>query len=381
MSSASRGEHRPQNGRRGAMVVLVVLVLVLFFMAAAFSVNVAYMMLAAEQLHAATDAAAKAAVVSLSQGSNQTTAINNAISYAAKNAVCGAPCTITAANVTLGSVSYSASGTWAFNAGGTPTSAAQVSGSLSLPLFFAPVLGIATCTPAKTSTSAFVRNKWCLVFDHSGSMCFDMSGTDWSYPPPIGYHADWYPPSPYYPDPSLSRLANLNAGATIFLNALTNSPGGSAQNVVGMISFADAATTNCAFTSTYSNITTQLNYYITTNIYNDGIYDGGTDLSAGLQAALNLFTSSADGTPWNQVIIVFSDGEWNEGANPLTLVPQLVSAGITVHTIGLLQEGNNTTMQQLAAQTGGQFFYATNSATLQAACQQLAETIPVILTQ
>jgi hypothetical protein len=94
-----------------------------------------------------------------------------------------------------------------------------------------------------------------------------------------------------------------------------------------------------------------------------------------------LFSSTDDGTPWNKIIIVFSDGEWNVGSDPLTLVPQMVSAGITVHTIGLLQEANNTTMQQLPAQTGGRAFLATNTAELQAAFQQLAETIPVILTQ
>jgi hypothetical protein len=57
------------------------------------------------------------------------------------------------------------------------------------------------------------------------------------------------------------------------------------------------------------------------------------------------------------------------------------SANITINTVGLLAAANNSTMQQLPAQTGGQFFYTTGSASLTAAFQKLAETIPVILTQ
>jgi Flp pilus assembly protein TadG/uncharacterized protein YegL len=363
------------------MLVLVTITLVILFAAAAFSVDMAYMFLAREQLHVATDAAAKAAVVALSQGSSQTTATNTAISYAAANKVCGSPLSITSSNVTLGKVAYSASGPWTFSAGGTPTTAAQVTGSASASLFFAPVLGAKTFSATRNSTAAFVRTKWCFVFDISGSMCFDMSGTDWSYPPPVGYLSNQYPKSPYVPNATLSRLANLVSGANTFLTTLTNSPGGTSQNQVGMITFADSATTACTFTSTYSSISNKLSYYLTTNIYSDGIYNGGTNLSAGLQAAFNLFTSTSDGTPWNLVIIVFSDGQWNQGSNPVNLVSQATSAGITIHTIGLLSGGNNTTMQQLASQTGGQFMNVTNTAAVQAAFQTLAESIPVLLTQ
>ena len=117
--------HRSDPHRRqGAMLVLVSVTLVILFVAAAFSVDVEYMYLANEQMHVAMDSAAKAAVVSLSQGSNQQTAINTAISYAAANQVCGHPLTITSSNVTLGKVTYSQSGGWVFSAGGTPLSAA-----------------------------------------------------------------------------------------------------------------------------------------------------------------------------------------------------------------------------------------------------------------
>jgi Flp pilus assembly protein TadG len=376
------------------MLVLVAVTLVILFVGAAFSVDMAYMFLAREQLHVSTDAAAKAAVVSLSQGGTQATAIQSAINYAAANKVCGSPLTITSANVSLGNVTYAANGQWAFNPAGTPKTAAQVTAQKTVSLIFATVIGTNTFLPSKSSTAAFVRNKWCFVFDRSGSMCFDMSGTDWTYPPPIGYHPYnfphtnfWYPPSFYSPDATLSRLANLRTGANVFLTALTNSPGGTTQNKVSMVTFGTSGSTDCTFSSNYSSITNKLSNYISTDIWQDGIANAGTNLLDGLNDAIQLFSSTDDGTPWNKVIIVFSDGMWNDGtgtnqpssSDPLNAVPQANSNNITIHTVGMFT--NNTTMQQLASQTGGQYYYVTTGADLQTAFQKLAQTIPVILTQ
>jgi len=363
------------------MLVLVTVAIVILLAAAAFSVDMAYMFLAREQLHVATDAAAKAAVVGLAQGNSQQSAITTAINYAAANTVCGKPLTITSSNVALGGVAYSSSGYWTFSPTATIKTAAQVTAQPSVPLFFGRLLNTSTFSPSRTSTAAFVRNKWCFVFDRSGSMCFDMTGTDWSYPSPIGYLSNQYPRSPYVPHATLSRLANLCVGANTFLTTLTSSPGGTSQNQVGMVTFSTSASTDCTFSSSYSAIQSKLSYYLSTNIYNDGIENGGTDLASGLQAAINLFSSTDDGTPWNKIIIVFSDGQWNDGNDPLTLVSQANSAGIVIHTVGLLAQSNNNTMQQLPAQTGGQFYYTTSGAALQSAFQKLAQTIPVILTQ
>ena len=367
--------------RKGTMLVLVAVTLVILIATAAFSVDLAYMYLAREQLHVATDAAAKAAVVVLSQGSSTTAATNAAIAYAGANKVCGTPLTITSSNVTLGNVTYAASGKWAFNKGGTPTIAAQVTAKPSVSLFFGRALNNSTFTTSRTSTAAFVRNKWCFVFDRSGSMCFDMSGTDWSFPPPTGQLNNKYPNSPYVPNATLSRLAALCTGANTFLSTLTSSPGGTSQNQVAMVTFSDSASNDCTFSSSYTAIQSKLNYYLTTNIYSDGIENGGTNLAAGIQSAINLFSSTDDGTPWNKIIIVFSDGQWNSGSDPLTLVSTANNANIVIHTVGLLSAANNTTMQQLPAQTGGLFLYTTNGASLTAAFQKLAQTIPVILTQ
>ena len=204
MSPITRVKSSRASGRsrKGAMLILVAFAIVMLLVGAAFSVDLAYMFLSQQQLQIATDAAAKAAVVGLTQGDSQSAAKQRAINYASYNKVGGQPLTLTTSNVNLGKVTYAPGTTWAFVLNGTPTTAAQVTAQATVPLFFAPTLGIFSTAPATTSftskassASAFVRNKWCFVFDRSGSMCFDMSGNDWYYPPPTGYKKDTYPGS------------------------------------------------------------------------------------------------------------------------------------------------------------------------------------------
>jgi Ca-activated chloride channel family protein len=381
---------RGVNSRRGAMFVMVAVTLVILFAAAAFSVDVAYMFLAREQLHVATDAAAKAAVVALSQGGSAAQATQKAIDYASYNKVGGQPLTITDNDVKLGRVAYATGGSWAFSLGGTPLTAAKVTAPATVSLFFGRIFGTNTFSPTDMSTAAFVRNKWCFVFDRSGSMCFDFTGTDWSFPagswghggywgPPTANRRpppDWSPsnhPYNYPPQSANSRWASLNNGANIFLSAAAAAP---VENRIAMVTFESSSSTDTSspyFLTSYSPITNKLNYYGSHQM------NGGTNIYSGLQRAINLFASTDDGTPWNKVIILFSDGEWNEGSDPLNLISQANNAGITIHTVGLLT--NNTTMQQLAIQTGGKHFYVTTGDDLESAFRALAQTIPVILTE
>ena len=73
-------------------------------------------------------------------------------------------------------------------------------------------------------------------------------------------------PHTYPPDPDYSRYGNLYAGANAFLTALAASPGGTASNEVGMVTFGTSATTDCSFTSDYSGITTKLGNYLNNDI-------------------------------------------------------------------------------------------------------------------
>lgn len=389
----NRRRHPRLKPRKGAILVLSAVGMIILLLAAAFSVDIAYMQLTREELHIATDAAAKAAVAKLSLGGTQTQAKNAAVACAAANVVAGRPLTIAASSVTLGKVAYSQSGHWDFTANGTPITAARVdvtmsSGTVSGPvnLFFGRVLGTSTFSPVSTSTAAFVRNKVCLTLDRSHSMCFDLSGVEWRYPSgiPADPNGRMYPPHA-----TNSRWAKLDDAINIFLDVVAAVP---VETRVGLVTWAakvkkgdywtsptkspaSAATTlDCTFATTFDPIRTAV-----TN-KGSAVMLGGTNMSAGMTEAINLFASTDDGLPWNKVMILFSDGQWNDGANPETTALTAKANNIVIHTVGLLNN-SDTTMQDIAALTGGRYFYAPDAASLTAAFQEIARMLPVILTQ
>ena len=230
--------------RKGAMAVLVAISLIILLIAAAFSVDIAYMHLVRGELRIATDAAAKAAVTGLSLGGTRTDAVNQAIAYAGKNAVAGAPLRIDSSNVQVGGVAYTPNGRWVFNANASPLTAASVTVHMARGtttgeghLFFGGLLGTSTFTPTMTSTAAFVRNKFCLCFDRSRSMTFDTTGRNESWPTSGSGYPHGVPSSVgavriggrtydfrwLYPPCNDSRWYHLNIAANSFLDTLASS--------------------------------------------------------------------------------------------------------------------------------------------------------------
>jgi Mg-chelatase subunit ChlD len=96
------------------------------------------------------------------------------------------------------------------------------------------------------------------------------------------------------------------------------------------------------------------------------IAQGGTNMRAGLQAALDQITSlPKEARSPNEVILLFTDGEpFNVGSSPLTLIPALQAAGVSVISVGLgvgvatgAVEGG-AILQKLADETNGFFLQA-----------------------
>jgi Flp pilus assembly protein TadG len=390
--------------RKGAILVLSAVGMIILLLAAAFSVDIAYMQLTREELHIATDAAAKAAVSKLSLGGTQSQAKQAAIDCAAANTVAGRPLTIDASSVTLGKVAYAQSGHWDFTANGTPNTAAKVDVTMSsatvsgpVSLYFGRMLGTSQFNPRSSSTAAFVRNKVCLTLDRSHSMCFDLSGVEWRYPSGIPARPEAYKYPPQVPD---SRWSKLSTAIDIFLTVVAAVP---VETRVGLVTWASNVDTGdywSAYT-TYVNgkkVTkpaspaspaTCIDQTFTTDFSlirapiaarGANVVLGGTNMSAGMTTAINLFASTDDGLPWNKVMILFSDGQWNEGANPITTAATAKANNIVIHTVGLLNNGDST-LQTIAANTGGRYFYAPNETALNAAFQEIARMLPVILTK
>jgi len=201
----------------------------------------------------------------------------------------------------------------------------------------------------------------------------------------------------------------LSVAANTFLNALTSS---TVQTPVALITWG-SDTNNSSSKDVYNKYHTYtgatLNTNATTTSYSAYTVDstfvtsytairsaistkssksmlGGTDMNTGLQQAVNLFASTEDGLPWNKIIILFSDGCANVGDNPVThAAVNAAAANIVVHTVGFLLNASDSamgepTLQAISTATGGRHFRATDGASLQSAFEELARTLPVILT-
>ncbi|MFO1019502.1 MAG: vWA domain-containing protein [Planctomycetales bacterium] len=383
-----------QHNRRGIVLVLFAVLLTAIMAGIAFSIDVAYMQLTRTEMQAASDAAAKAASVSLAKGQGSTAAKNAAVTAAAANKVGGKGFTITTNNVTLGGLKYGSNGAWDFVAGQTPLMAAKIdvamgssSPSGQVNLFFAPLLGSKTFAPKISSTAGFVQNAICLCLDRSGSMCFDMTGVDYSYPAGIPAY-----PTGYTTPPSAtgSRWAYLTSSVKQFLTILDASNNQPPVALVTWASQTSAGSLNGvsypAFNASDINVTigtnqsSKINSAISTLGSKKMI--GGTNMTAGLTAANGVLMAYTPTLPVNRVIVLFTDGQWNTGSNPVTYANTLKANNIKCHTIGLLTTGSAVTdLQSIATTTGGKSFIVTDSAALTAAFTEIAADLRIVLTQ
>lgn len=388
-----RKVQQPNDTRRGAIVVLVAVFLIVLIAMAAFSVDIAYMELVKTQLRAATDSAAKAGTSALVQGQSSAQAQNAAIQMAAMNTVAGKPLIVTSSNVVLGQSVQQADGTWQFVAGVQPFQAVQVTSSLSsnnangcVPLFFAPFFGTKTYSPSNTSVASAFACEVCLVVDRSHSMCWDLSGTANSLPPPIYTNINLGIQSP--PQPG-SRWLALDGAVSSYCTILSAA---NAPPRVAVVTWAtDIGTNTLEYTltgQTSVGVTTDLE--LTTDmtavysvIHNrlQNVMLGGTNMSSGINQGTAILTASNVRPYAKKIMVLMTDGQWNAGTDPVAAAVTAAAQNITIHCVCFLQNADQTTCQQIASTTGGKFYYAADPIALNAAFQDLAFSLPVVLTK
>ncbi|MDX1948133.1 MAG: VWA domain-containing protein [Pirellulaceae bacterium] len=389
-----RSKQRLQpSRRRGAIIVMVAVFLVILIAMAAFSIDLAYIQLAQTQLKAACDGAAKAGTSALVQGKTDAQAIQAAIDMAALNSVNGKAMALKSSDITLGQSQLQADGTWKFVPGAKPSQAMQVIGSLnggnsngSVGLFFAPLIGTSSVTLSNTSEASAFAVEVCLALDRSHSMCFDQTGTTWSYPPPI--LLDWV--QGIKTDPVAgSRWESLDTAINSFCGILKTSNYPPRVAVVTWASEIGKSTTEYSLTGQTSpavvtdlGLSTDMNaVYAAINSRSKNVMLGGTNMSVGIDQARTVL-NGANVKPYaKKVMILMTDGQWNQGRDPLLAAADAAAEKITIHCICFLQNADQTTTKQIAAMTGGKFYYASNAAALDAAFKDLAYSLPVVLTK
>lgn len=363
--------------RRGAVMVLFGILIFVIFAMIAFAVDVAYMQLVRAELRSATDAAAKAGALELRlTDGNGTAARTASITAAARNIVGGKALTLNGSEITLGRSVHAGNGTYQFLANQTPYTAVRINSNLTsssamgnVRLFFGNMLGTPTFAPQQIATASQLEQEIVLCLDRSGSMCFDMTGIESSYPQ--GRNAK----KP--PDPDDSRWAALETAVDVFLNILASQR---TQPRVGLVTWSaatntdPAATRDSQMTTNYSSIAASVDARFNNDM------TGATNMAAGIDEAVKQLTEPGIKALAIRTIVLMTDGDWNDGRDPILSANEAANAGVVIHTIGMLNQ-DQYTLQQIATITGGEYIYASDVTELQAAFTKIARMLPVALTE
>ena len=381
LTASRRG--RSRRSRRGATLVLILALLVAIIIAAAFSIEVAYMQLVQTQLRAATDAAARAGGETLSREQDLEQARATAIEVAQRNSVAGSPLRVRESDIQFGNSSAGPGGNWNFTPGGTPTNALRVvgdrsDGSLSghVPLLFGRLMGKGYFEPVKSSTVAHLDRDICIVVDRSGSMAWDLSGVDWSYPPGLSY------PEAYCtePHPTLSRWAALNTAVAAFNTGVEETLQVERMSLVSYATAGswcsgsyNAADINQPLTEDYARIESAMTRLSSRPI------PGGTNISAGIDLGVQVLTDPARSRPHAfKTMVVLTDGQYNAGRDPLLAAMDAAAKDIVVHAVTFSAGTDIAAMQAVAEAGGGKHYHAPGAAELEQIFREIALTLPVV---
>lgn len=330
--------------RLGGMLVLIVTAIVILLIAAAISIDVAYMHVVRAELRTATDAAARAGVEALGRTQDVNAARQAAMNFAGRNTVAGAPLQLRASDIEIGSTVGGNNSKFSFQLNGTPPTAVRVTGrrtanSLSGPvsLFFGPMFGQTDFQPIQLATAARLDIDISLVLDISGSMS------------------------------AQNRFPGLVDAVAVFVQELEKTP---QEERCSMTVYSTDAQKAIPMTTNLQSINQRLSQLSP---------DGFTAIGRGMQVGLTTF-SDPQARPFAlRAMIVMTDGHHNTGIHPSNVVDSARQQDVTVHTITFSAGANQQTMRQVANAGGGIHIHANNNAQLEEAFREIAKQLSVLL--
>ena len=340
-----RNPVKRNSKRRGAMLVLLAAMLVMFFVAVAFSVDIAYMHLVRGELRTATDAATKAASETLSRTQDVNQAIARGQEIARENLVAGKGLELDRTDFKFGNSVQLANDRFDFRENARPINSVEVHGkrtasSRSGPvgLFFGGLLGTKTFAPQEIARATFVERDLVVVVDRSGSM--------------FG-----------------QKFADLQRAMLTFVDTLKAA---NLQTRVGLASYSTSATEDVQLTTDLDQVTLAMSRMPVA---------GFTSISRGMEAGANIMRLSRSGEIVERTMIVMTDGLHNTGSEPEPVAIALASQGIVIHTIGFGGDADVVRMQKMAQIGKGKSFQANDGTELNKAFRELALTLSTVITE
>lgn len=360
--------------RKGAVVPLVCLLMPVLIVLAAFSINFAHMELVRTQAQIASDASVRAAGRTFALTGDLNAAKAIARNLAQRNSMNRRPISLPDSAFTLGASTRTFTAE-RFNfqpisklpAGTKPNSLKIDVNDNSQQHLFPNLGGQKTFTFNRTAVSTQVEVDIALVLDRSGSMAYaaDETASGWFLPkaaPPGWNFSQFAPPK--------SRWLDLVAASDGFLSYLEQS---FVDENVALATYGTTATMDRGMSKNYLTIREGINVYTqkfptgSTNI-GDGITKGGTLLASGRSFA-------------SKVMVVMTDGIWNEGPDPVSIATKLGKQGVIIYSVTFSNEADKTLMAKVATAGSGKHFHATTGSNLQTVFENIARSIPTIITQ
>ncbi|QDT68349.1 von Willebrand factor type A domain protein [Planctomycetes bacterium MalM25] len=378
-----------RNGpsRRGATLVLIAVMSSALVGMGALVINWSFIELTNTQLRSATDAAAKAAAVALSQTQNKSDARAAAKQLVKNYYIGGQKLKITNADIEFGNGTQDGQGGYTFTPDVSPLNCARVTArcgegaaTSSVPVFFSNLMPEGTFDLQKEATAGRYDHDVCVVVDRSGSMAWDLSGEDFSYP--AEYNNDSTLQNYFRaPHPTESRWAKLVEALESFKDVI-DSRNLNAQ--VGLASYSSDYTFGL-FES--SKVTQDQVMSPDTGDFLDAAYAigqepiiGDTDIKAGIDNGRLILTSSSERRMTaTRTMVLLSDGRKTSGGNPLTGASKAFDKRITVHTVSFGDGADQQALTDIAEATGGRHYHALTGDQLADAFKDIAEQLPAIL--
>ena len=382
-------KHRERNSwysgcdRRGAIMPMFAVCIPIILAIGAFAINVAWMSLVDSEMQIASDTAARAAGTEFTKTQDLSSSRNRAKQAVQQNKVGGRVLTLTDTNIVFGVSSLvtptSPQGIAAFSpqtvtqgtlgtgpgqvwVNAIQINASQTFGFAEMPMPLPFLSASNGYTPGATSTATQFDRDIVLVLDRSGSM--NLYSTDSSSWTSAGSGKAYYG----------SRWRELEAAVTVFNNFLNASP---LSEQLALATFSTTSSQDVVLSTSTTPITTRLN-----NLTNN--FTGGyTAIGDGINSGINLVTdASRSRTFAKKTMIVMTDGIQNSGSDPVARATVAYQTyGITVHVITFSKDADQLKGAQIAAAGGGLYYHATSGSALISVFQELARTLPTMLTR
>ena len=365
---------RSQN-RNGVLVVMLAILLPVMMIILGFAVDFANIQRIRNEIRSTADLAAKAAANCLAVGGSEAEARAAAQLVAAENSVAGGGLTLQNDQIVFGHSTRNADGTYSFEENVTPVNGVKVIASRTdgsadgdIPLFFGLFYGRETIGLEQTSVASYQDIDIAIVLDRSGSMKDPVTGTSSE----TNRHCN--------PPLADSRWAATDAAVELFIQALENSP---VPEKLAIVTFASDNETCAGYPCTASSLDQPLTTsmaLIRTAMANrmNTIWAGHTNIYAGLtEARTHLENNATPGA--EQIIILLTDGQYNQGGAPFDEASNCRSLGMTVHTITFGDGANQADMITVATNGGGNHYHAPDEDTLDNVFRQIAGTFAILI--